>query len=395
MRKATIHLPLLLVLMLLAACGETKRNTTTIRHGDTCYRGETKNGKPNGYGVLTIGDSIAYSGQWKDGKREGYGSVTDSLGRQIAAQWQADTITTATRRDTDGVYHGEMDRRLRASGHGTWTGDDGTYYAGHWQQDKRDGIGCGIERSGKARAGDWLGGKYRGERMLHTSDRIYGIDVSRHQHEKGKKKYSIDWQKARITGIGSNGKGMGSIDYPITFVYIKSTEGTSVRNKYYLADYLGARRNGIHAGAYHFYSSSSAAAAQAHYFLKHSRFSTGDMPPVLDLEPTDEQIRKMGGTAAMFRGVRQWLAIVKRATGMKPVLYVGQGFVNKYLPQAPDIRDSYPVWIARYGQYRPEIRLAFWQLTPNGRVRGIHGEVDINVFNGYNEQFKEFMQRTR
>ena len=97
----------------------------------------------------------------------------------------------------------------------------------------------------------------------------------------------------------------------------------------------------------------------------------------------------------MFRRVRVWLATVHRATGMKPVLYVGQGFVNKYLPLAPDIRDNYPVWIARYGQYRPDITLAFWQLTPYGRVRGIHGDVDINVFNGYHEQFMEFMARTR
>lgn len=54
--------------------------------------------------------------------------------------------------------------------------------------------------------------------------------------------------------------------------------------------------------------------------------------------------------------------------------------------------NNYPVWIARYGQYRPNIHLAFWQLTPYGRVDGIHGEVDINVFNGYKEQFDEFLQ---
>ena len=121
--------------------------------------------------------------------------------------------------------------------------------------------------------------------------------------------------------------------------------------------------------------------------------NAGDMPPVLDVEPSDAQIRQMGGTEAMFRSIRTWLAIVRNATGTKPVLYISQGFVNKYLPQAPDIRSNYPIWIARYGQYRPDIRLAFWQLTPYGRVRGIHGEVDINVFNGYKEQFAEFLQR--
>ena len=101
----------------------------------------------------------------------------------------------------------------------------------------------------------------------------------------------------------------------------------------------------------------------------------------------------MGGVDGMFRKVRTWLSIVRRATGVKPVLYVGQGFVNKYLPLAPDIKESYPIWIARYGQYRPDIKLAFWQLTPYGRVKGIRGEVDINVFNGYKAQFAEFMEK--
>ena len=49
------------------------------------------------------------------------------------------------------------------------------------------------------------------------------------------------------------------------------------------------------------------------------------------------------------------------------------------------------VWIARYGEYKPEVRLVFWQLCPDGRVSGITGEVDINVFNGYRDQLTSFL----
>ena len=31
--------------------------------------------------------------------------------------------------------------------------------------------------------------------------------------------------------------------------------------------------------------------------------------------------------------------------------------------------------------------------TPYGKVRGIQGDVDVNVFNGYKEQFAEFLQK--
>ena len=54
---------------------------------------------------------------------------------------------------------------------------------------------------------------------------------------------------------------------------------------------------------------------------------------------------------------------------------------------------NYYVWIARYGEYKPEVRLLIWQLSPDGRVNGIHGDVDINVFNGYSDLFNDFISK--
>jgi lysozyme len=68
-------------------------------------------------------------------------------------------------------------------------------------------------------------------------------------------------------------------------------------------------------------------------------------------------------------------------------------FINKYFAMVPDIKRDYDVWIARYGEYKPDVRLAFWQLCPDGHVKGIHGEVDINVFNGYKSQFESFLKQ--
>ncbi len=393
MRISIFSAYIMTVFFLLSCNGEKNINTATIHNGDYCYRGEMCHGKRNGYGVLSVKDSVIYAGTWKDGKRQGYGTTNDSLGRQITALWQADTIVSGTRSDSLGTYQGSFSKSLLADGHGTWEGKNGEYYSGQYTNDKRNGFGCGIAVGGKVKVGDWRKDNYRGERMLHTADRIYGIDISRHQHEKGRRRYGINWTAARITHLGKGRKSAGDINYKISFAYIKATEGTTVRNRYFASDYVQAKRQGIAVGAYHFFSPRSSAAAQARYFLKHSILRPGDMPPVLDVEPSEAQIRQMGGAAAMFSRIRTWLSIVRHATGTKPVLYVGQSFVNKYLPLAPDIKSNYPIWIARYGQYRPDIRLAIWQLTPYGRISGIHGEVDINVFNGYKEQFSEFLQR--
>lgn len=93
----------------------------------------------------------------------------------------------------------------------------------------------------------------------------------------------------------------------------------------------------------------------------------------------------------MFNMIRTWMKTVRQATGKRPILYVSQQFVNKYLPLAPDIKNDCLIWIARYGEYKPDVKLIFWQLSPDGRVKGIHGDVDINVFNGYKDKFNQFI----
>jgi lysozyme len=90
--------------------------------------------------------------------------------------------------------------------------------------------------------------------------------------------------------------------------------------------------------------------------------------------------------------MRVFLKNVELFTHVRPILYVSQQFVNRYLSAAPDLKHGYQVWIARYGEYKPDVKLAVWQLSPNGRVKGIHGEVDINVFNGYHTQFEQFLK---
>ncbi|MCI6161150.1 MAG: GH25 family lysozyme [Prevotellaceae bacterium] len=359
----------------------------------TAYYGERENGKPTGYGILVTNDSTAYAGQWEQGRRQGFGRVTDSSGRQIDGIWNADTLVRGVRTGLSGTYKGEFNRFLMAAGHGIYT-DKNHYYDGLWANDKRNMFGFSIDSLGRMRVGEWKNDRYRGERLLYTAQRVYGIDISRYQHDIGRKHYPIHWNQVRIVQLGTISKKrvQGAIGYPVSFCYIKSTEGTSVLNRYYTSDYETARKQGIRCGAYHFFSTKSSGAAQAKYFLKHSRFKSGDLPPVLDVEPSHSQIRRMGGSEAMFNSIRTWMAVVEKHTGTKPILYIGQDFVNRYLPEAPDIKQNYQVWIARYGEYKPDVKLAVWQLSPDGRVRGIRGDVDINVFNGYRDDFELFLE---
>lgn len=335
-------------------------------------------------------------GTWKCHRRQGTGIALDSLGRTILAKWQNDSIQTGIRLDSMGTYLGDF-ANLKAEGHGAYLAIDGSYYEGHWQQDRRHGFGLEMVRPHSSephlRVGIWQDGRYWGERMTYTSERIYGIDIARYQHEQGRRRFPINWSQMRITFLGHRGQKnvKGTADYPVSFIFIKSTESTTVRNRYYATDYQQARKHGIRVGAYHFFRLRTTGAAQAQFFLRHTSFHSGDLPPVLDVEPSDTQIQAAGGVEAMFRQVRTWLRIVEQHTGVRPILYVNQRFVNVYLSQAPDIKRDYRVWIARYSEYKPDVRLAFWQLCPDGRVAGITPLVDINVFNGYQTQFDDFL----
>lgn len=336
-------------------------------------------------------------GRWQGHPRSGTALATDSLGHTLIGTCHDDSLSTGIRPDSTGTYRGDFFDE-KAEGHGSYVTTAGDYFEGHWENGLRHGFGLATvtntEGETSLRVGEWRNNRFMGERMRYTTERIYGIDIARYQHGKGRKKFPILWDRLRITNVGKRGSHnvSGTADYPVSFVYIKSTEGTSIRNQYYVNDYAKARKQGIRAGAYHFWSVRSGGAEQAKFFINHTLFRSGDLPPVLDIEPSNAQIQQYGGAERLFREIRTWLRMVEKRTGVKPILYVNQLFVNNYLSQQPDLKRDYRVWIARYSEYKPDVRLTFWQLCPDGRVAGIQGDVDINVFNGYQSQFDQFIE---
>ena len=332
--------------------------------------------------------------RWTDRPREGKCIVADAQKRIIIGTFHADTLVSGIRIDSLGIYAGQFNRHWQASGHGSYLHADGSYYEGHWERDQRNDFGFCVSTD-NLRAGVWRNDRFRGERVNYHSDRIYGIDISRYQHERGRKRYAIDWRRLRIVSLGhriSEERVTGTVDYPVSFVYVKASEGISIVNRYFSSDYENCRRRSIPVGAYHFFSTKQTPHEQASHFLKSARFQRGDLPPMLDIEPSDAQIMQMGGPEVMFRNIRTWLNIVERRVGARPLLYVNQRFVNTWLDYAPDLKRDYHFWIARYGDYKPDIHLAFWQMSDNGRVSGITPNVDIDAFNGYEGHWQEFLR---
>ncbi|MEZ4982774.1 MAG: GH25 family lysozyme [Saprospiraceae bacterium] len=58
---------------------------------------------------------------------------------------------------------------------------------------------------------------------------------------------------------------------------------------------------------------------------------------------------------------------------------------------------QYPIWIARYNDKLPELDKGknwdFWQYGNRGKMKGIEGYVDFNVFNGTYENLESLCKQ--
>lgn len=97
--------------------------------------------------------------------------------------------------DSIGHYEGERDSLALPHGYGCLYSEEGDFYVGEWVHGKRTGTGFRMVPEHRLRIGEWREDKFIGERIVHMPERIYGIDISRYQHEKGRKRFQIQWDK--------------------------------------------------------------------------------------------------------------------------------------------------------------------------------------------------------
>lgn len=201
---------------------------------------------------------------------------------------------------------------------------------------------------------------------------IHGIDISKYQ---GK----INWPELATTTV--NGK-------TLQFVFIKATEGETLTDVKFKKNWREAKKSGFKRGAYHYYKPNINASNQALFFVKNVTLSSGDLPPVLDIEETGYKTKKQ-----LQADIRKWLKIVELKSGIQPIIYVNLHFYNLYIK---DEFDDYLVWIAHYNTPQPRMsdrNWHFWQHTDKGKVGGIKHYVDLNVFNGSLEELNAICKR--
>lgn len=186
---------------------------------------------------------------------------------------------------------------------------------------------------------------------------VHGIDVSHYQSY-------INWDTVAIQDID--------------FVFMKASEGESITDSLFERNWNALNKFDIKKGAYHFFRPGTNVESQFKNFTNNLKLKTGDLPPVLDVEVTDNLSNEV-----IIKRVQQWLNLAEDKYKTKPIIYSNLKYYNAII--AGNF-DEYPIWIARYSTSKPILDYGnswtFWQYGNKGKLNGIEGDVDFNVFNG-------------
>ena len=198
---------------------------------------------------------------------------------------------------------------------------------------------------------------------------VRGIDISHYQN-------NIKWEKLRNASLNND---------PVRFIIIKATEGKDLYDDDFNDNFFQAQQNDFIRGAYHFFVPGVDAEAQAKFYLHQVHLVPGDLPPVLDIEKIGKLTK-----AQLQKDVKKWLDIVEKKYGVKPILYTSYKFKKDYLDSP--VFNEYPYWIAHYYINKLEYKgdWVMWQHTDCGKVDGIKGFGDCNIFNGTVKDLEAF-----
>ena len=216
----------------------------------------------------------------------------------------------------------------------------------------------------------WAGCGREPETARRAGAAIEGVDVSHHQVD-------VDWCAVAAEGID--------------FAFVKATEGATHVDTRFCDNWDETDDAGLARGAYHFFRADVDARRQFDLFRTRVQLAPGDLTPVVDVETTDG-----ASEAELVEGLRTWLYLAEIHYGIRPVVYTNQKFYYRHLAGH---FDDYPLWIARYGTTAPSVSTAatvsIWQYGSRGRVAGIDGDVDLNVFTGGVDDFARLRLRER
>ena len=192
---------------------------------------------------------------------------------------------------------------------------------------------------------------------------LKGIDVSKWNGR-------IDWKKVKKAGID--------------FCIIRTGYSKTVdyKFKYNIEE---AIENGLQIGVYHFsYATTNAKAKEeAEFCLKlikpYKKYIT--LGVWFDYEYDSVSYSRRYGVYPTKKSVtslaKTFCSTVEK-NGYSTGIYTNLDFSSNYFTK--EVLNKYPTWIAVWGKMNYHGKYVMWQYTDSGKVDGINGKVDMNIF---------------
>ena len=192
------------------------------------------------------------------------------------------------------------------------------------------------------------------------------MDVSSFQGE-------INWQRVKDSGIRFAMIRLGYRGY--------GKAGNMVEDEYARRNLEGARKAGLEVGAYFFSQATSIDEVDDEIFFFMQTLGDFEltMPIVLDWEYISDTARTANVDARTLTDMQKHFCKTMVDFGYSPMVYFNWHLADNtlYLHELED----YPFWLAFYqNRMTYPFRVEMWQYTCTGRVPGIAGDVDINVY---------------
>lgn len=171
----------------------------------------------------------------------------------------------------------------------------------------------------------------------------------------------------------------------ITFAFIKATEGASFKDPRFLTNYRGARQAGIKTGAYHFFRFDVDGTIQGINIINSIGNLQLDLPVAIDIE---EWANPGNISTAVILDRLDNLVTHLQRSGMDVIFYTNKNGHHRFLSRRTS---DIPLWICSFPETPPAMNWLLWQYTHHGKVDGVDGPVDINVFNGSVDEWQQWL----
>lgn len=228
-----------------------------------------------------------------------------------------------------------------------------------------------IDPKVKKHTYDWSCLKNKKHFVTYTGDNRYylrrGVDVSHHQG-------SINWKKVKAAGYDFAFLRIGYRGY--------GQSGSLNKDRQFQKNFKAAKKAGMDVGVYFFSQAvnTTEALQEAAFVFKQLKGKKLELPVVYDPERilgASARTDSVSGKQFTMNTIA-FCEKIKKA-GYQPMIYSNM-YWEAFLFDMEKL-SIYPVWYADYKKVpQTPYEFTFWQYTSKGKVNGIAGTVDLNVW---------------